>query len=170
MNLRWQDHLSVKGRERIKSDSQQLAKYFRRKLLEAYKQRDDLNLEILTSPTAASLQVELALVEISPTKAWLNASGTIAGFFVPGVGTISGILASGSVAFEGRLRLHGKVIAKFKDHEADQITPIGVQNFTWYSHTHKTLDSWASQLAELAATRHKMAQVDDSSPFDLRPW
>jgi hypothetical protein len=113
----------------------------------------------------------MALTEVVPTKAWLNVTGNVVGFFVPGVATAAGIAASGSVAMEGRLRASqtGEIVAMFKDRESDQLSPIGIQDFTWYYHAEDNIDEWSAQFAEIFETSadHPVAA---SLPLTLKLW
>jgi hypothetical protein len=107
------------------------------------------------------LSVELAIVEVVPTKVWLNAIGYIA----------IGALSSGTTAFEGRLR-DGKtneVIAEFKDREHGQIDIVSIADLTWYKHSEHTLRIWSEQIAHLCYRAPDEA-ISPMSTVTLRPW
>ncbi len=171
LKMQWLDTMSLEGRERVKEDAKQIATYMRKSFITALREEEEPRFQYVENSEKKTLILELALVELVPTKAWLSTSGAVAGFFLPGVGVLSGFAASGSIAIEGRLRdgTSGEVVAMFKDRESDQFAPIGIQDYTWYHHATNAIDDWAEQVTEILNTPpdHPVA---DSLPLTLRMW
>ena len=97
--------------------------------------------------------LELALVELVPTKAFIHAVANFIGFLIPGAQTI-GLTGSGSVAIEGRIRDAdtGKVIFKFADRQQDKTSIVSIKDITWHGHAEEIIDDWAREFVELYDT------------------
>ena len=142
------------------AESKYLATYFQQQVQAAI---NDINLErvVSNSATPDSLVIELALVEVVPTKAWLNSISYV----------LIGAVDTGSTAMEGRVRRgpNGPVIASFKDREFGQMSIASIADLQWYSHAHHTIDSWSAEIAEVISLPPDAA-IDPPLPVTLRPW
>lgn len=160
LKLDWWDRANVApGSEQ--AQAQDLTNYFREKLIKEFTTNERKTFTVVDKPSADALSVELAIVEVVPTKVWLNAIGYIA----------IGALSSGTTAFEGRLR-DGKtneVIAEFKDREHGQIDIVSIADLTWYKHSEHTLRIWSEQIAHLCYRAPDEA-ISPMSTVTLRPW
>lgn len=169
--MAWTDELSLEGKEQASQDAEYIAKYLREEFKKTINADEDCPLKVTDRVEAKTIVLEMALVELVPTKAWLNIAGNVTGSFVPGASLIAGLGLSGSIAIEGRLKdgETGEVVAMFKDHEKDQSSPLGIQDFTWYQHSKDAIDDWADQFVKLINTdpSHK---VEDSLPLTLKFW
>lgn len=167
----WAANLSTRGKAKVHQDAAMIAEYMAERFKKTIREDKTNRFSLVESAGPDSLVVELALVELVPTKAWLNASGDVAGLFLPGASILTGLAASGSVAIEGRIRdgETDEILVMFKDRESDQLAPIGVQDLTWYKHAEDEIDDWANQFVEVLDTNadHKVA---DSAPLTLRLW
>ena len=117
----------------------------------------------MARPGSRTVILEMALVELVPTKVWLN---TVT------VGLTTGTPVNrGTVAIEGRIRdgASGKVIATFADREVSKASIVNRADLTWYFHAHRIIDEWAAQLVALVNARESEI-VKRSSPFTLKPW
>ncbi len=126
------------------------------------------------SSSAPDLVLELALVQVVPSKAWLGTVGVAAWALGPlgiplGVGAATANQAS--LAFEGRVRDagSGEVVGKFADNEPAKTRPLNLEAMTWYGHCHEIIDTWAEQFAAVANGPSDV-QVEDDSFFSLKPW
>lgn len=171
LEMDWTDKLSLAGEKRVKKDAVAAGKYLRDQFVKAIEKSEEKRFVLVDKAGPKTLILEMALVELVPTKAWLNVAGNAGGFFVPGAGAATGLASSGSVAIEGRLRDGGtgEVVAMFKDREKDQASPIGLQDYTWYHHSKNAAEDWAKQFTKILETKAD-DKVADSRPFTLRMW
>ncbi len=128
------------------------------------------NLPVAGQPGPGVLVIELALVELVPSKAYWNAAATTAGFVVPGAGFLSAA-GRGSIAIEGRLvnGATGEIIATFKDRRADKVAPVNLGSYSWYHGAEGNISDWASESAELLNTPPGHT-VQRASAVTLKPW
>jgi hypothetical protein len=167
----WVGGLTLASLQSVEEDIKQIAKYMHARFVYELYQSEKTGRKVVDKAGPETVILEMALVELVPTKAWLNAAGGAAGYFVPGAGTVAGLASSGSVAIEGRLRDAGtgEIVAMFKDREKDQSSPIGIQGYTWYAHSENNIDDWAKQFVEVLETGAD-DEVADSLPITHRPW
>lgn len=167
----WYSDLNLEGKKMVHEDARSIAEYMHEKFKETIRDDHAGKLVLVEMPGPRTMIVELALVELVPTKTWLNIAGDLGGFFIPGASFLAGLGSSGSVAIEGRIRdgRTREIIVMFKDRESDQIAPIGIQDLTWYKHAEDEIDDWAAQFVEVLDTEahHKIA---DTSPLTFRIW
>lgn len=141
--------------------AEDLANYFEEKMKEQFMDGDDNKYQVVDTPDDQTLIVELAIVEVVPTKVWLNAIGY----------ALIGALDQGETGFEGRLR-DGKtkqVIAEFKDHEYGQFDVVSVRDLEWAGHSRHTIKIWTDQLEETCYLPPD-GTVSPMSPVTLLPW
>lgn len=141
-------------------DAAAAAVYLREAVVRAVAATDG-GLELAEAPGPRTLLLELALVELVPTKVWLNLL-TYAALWTG--------VDRGSVAIEARLRdaTTGAVVATLADRERGPIAPFSVADLTWYAHARNICDDWAAQL--VASLDAPGADVADAWPVTLRPW
>ena len=120
------------------------------------------------SDSPDSLVLELALIELIPSKATLNTVETIVGFIIPGVGLLT-IFNSGSVAIEGKLTdaSNGKIICLFADRESDRASVINIAGFSWFRHSEIIVNCWASDFVEVMNAGSDPWKVEARFPFTL---
>lgn len=170
-NTEWQ-----KG-ERVASfeeDVAKLAVYTQDRIKTAFSADPSQRMQVLDAPTtgADALIVEIALIEVVPSKVTLNALG-MAPF---GIGmAISAVRAvakdTSTCAFEGRIRIAatGEIVATMADREAQQFAPVSVRGLTWYSNAETIITQWAEQFVKIA-NRKPGETVKDVEAFTLKPW
>lgn len=159
--MSWWDKASI-ANESItpQEEAEVLASYMQEEMIKAYTDDPKHYFTVVDTAGPKTLILELALVEVVPTKVWLNTIGYV----------ILGALDFGSTAMEGRLKNHeNKIIAKFKDREHGQMAIVSVADLQWYSHSHHTINHWSE----------KLVAITDSTPGEeisadwtvtLRPW
>ena len=142
-------------------DSYRIANYMQTKVRDAFNSDPQRRFEPAESSGPRTLTLEMALVELVPTKVWLNAIGTIFAVTVD----------HGSVAMEAKVRdgASGNVVATFADREHGKSSLVSVANLTWYSHAEHIIDDWAAQIVEVMKTSGTKP-VADSPAFTLQPW
>jgi len=170
-NTEWQKGERVGSFE---SDVEKLAVYTQDHIKTAFREDPSQRMQILDAPTteADALIVEIALIEVVPSKVTLNALG-MAPF---GIGmAISAVRAvakdTSTCAFEGRIRIAstGEVVATMADREAQQVAPVSVRGLTWYSNAETIIKQWADQFVKIA-NRKPGETVKDVDAFTLKPW
>lgn len=112
-------------------------------------------------PVGRSAQLELAIVEVVPTKVWLNAIGYV----------VSGALDHGSTAIEGRIRdlQTGEIIAAWKDRQYGQAALVSVADLSWYTHAERAMDYWGETVGDIFHTPPNQPHKE-RSPVTLRAW
>lgn len=141
--------------------AEDLAAYFQEKMKAQFTDGDDNKYQVVDAPDDETLIVELAIVEVVPTKVWLNAIGY----------ALLGAVDQGETGFEGRLR-DGKtkqVIAEFKDHEYGQFDVVSVRDLEWDGHSRHTIRGWTDELEETCYLPPD-GTVSPMSPVTLMPW
>lgn len=137
----------------MKKDIANTAEYMRNAFITAIKENPDCSLQVVDTADDETLELHLALIELVPTKAFFNAVGTTAGFFIPGASMIN-MINAGSVAMEAKITDHktGRIVAMFTDRESDHGAIINLKDLRWYAHARGIIDEWACSFAELASS------------------
>lgn len=138
-----------------------LAKYYKTQLVKSFSSSKEHKYTVVAEPTDKTLEIELAIVEVVPTKVWLNAITYI----------LIGPVSTGSTAMEGRLRdaKTGEIVCEFKDRELGQMDLVSIADLEWYSHSKHTIDNWSDKIVEIF-TAGVYGNVSTSSTVTLRPW
>lgn len=160
LKLDWWDKTNIAPGDQ-ESQAQELGEYFRNEVKEQFSDADANKYTVVDTPGDDTLVVELALVEVVPTKVWLNAIGYI----------LAGALDQGVTAFEGRFR-DGKtkeVIAEFKDREYGQMDVVSLADFEWCRHSRHTVEVWGDDLEEICYGAPG-GSISGMSTVTLRPW
>ena len=164
----WQHQGERQGQ--LAKDTAEFAQKMRSQFNQAIANYPGGKMKLANGPGPGVLVIELALVELVPSKAYWNAGATAAGFVIPGAGFLS-IAGAGSIAMEGRARdgKTKKVIATFKDRRNDKAAPINIGSYTWYHGAETNVADWAAEFAELLNTPPDHV-VKRASAVTLKPW
>ncbi len=161
---------SGRSEEKIGQDAEKLAEYTRGVFQKAFQDDPNKRFRLADAPGPNTLTAEIALVEIVPSKVTLNAIG-----YTPFVGSAAKLLrnttAKSSVAFEGRVRdgATGEILAMYADRETEKMSPINLNDLTWFGHAYAIINEWAGQFVKVA-NKKKGETVKDSPGFTLKPW
>lgn len=184
LNLKRNDSGKMIKNEDVDSDDvAAMSDILRQSFVDAATETPKANLQIVDSKDKADLVLELALVELIPTKVLINATLDVGEVFVPGsqlvVGAVDvtgqavgGTIASGSIAIEGKFtdNATNTVVAEFKDREADRMTVIpNYRDFEEYGWSRKTCREWGAQFAETFSTSADYT-VSGASDVSILPW
>lgn len=158
----------------------EMAKYLHDAFENALRKSKKLHLEIVQQAGAQTFVLELALVELVPTRNFVNAAGSIAGFFIPGpvllasaagwgTGVASNRLAAGRIAIEMKLKNGetGELLLEALDQRMDKAPLlINARDFTKYGHARVAAKDWADEFVEILETppEHK---VQRASPITI---
>jgi hypothetical protein len=117
-----------------------------------------------------TIDLEIAITELVPARAWFNAASTAAGFVLPGAGVLS-TAGNGKITIEGRAKdsATGEVLAIFRDTEKDKTAPVSVNKYTFYRGVEESTRDWAKAVAELLNTPPTKV-VKDKPAFTLKAW
>jgi hypothetical protein len=152
------------------SDIAQIADFIHSEFQNALAQRRDPGLQVVSEPRERTLVIELALVELQPTAAYVNIAGTVGGMFLDGVGMSGWLVQKGTVAIELRaLSSAGELLGEAADRERDPLTLFNLKNYTEYGHTRRTISEWAAQFAELLCSPVEHV-VEDTPAIRWLPW
>ena len=158
----------------IEKDVQKLAVFARQSLIKAFREDPRHRFAVVDDPVADphTLVLEMALIEVVPSKVLLNALGYAPFFIGTGVTVVRTIANDKSTAaFEARVRdsSTGDIVMLAADREAEQFAVIDVRGLTWYSDAEGIINDWSTQWVHLANTKPG-EKVEPMSTFRLLPW
>jgi hypothetical protein len=164
-------------KERFKEDIASLAGYTQHSFTKAF--MEDPNHRFIVVDTAGpdTLILELALVQVVPSRAVLSAIGCVFSGITATVGMTAGAasksqdVGKGVVAIEGRFRdgRTGEIIGMFADCEHPKSAILDLKALDWWAPAKIIIDDWSRQLVE-AANSQPGAVVKDSPAFELLVW
>jgi hypothetical protein len=157
------------GNLRLEESAHNLAEYTQKTFIRAFSEDKHQRLIVVGQPGQGVLLLDLAIVELVPSKAVLSAVSMVA---PPQVGVPAAVAAGkSSVAIEGRVRdgVSGEVLMMFADREEPPQRVIDLKSVTWWEHAKDSIDLWAKQMVKLANTP-PTEKVKDEAFFKLRPW
>ena len=170
LKMSWWDNFNLEPKSTLQEERHVIANYLQETFKSSIRTDVTAHHEVVDEPTGRTMILEMALVELVPTKAIMRAAVDFIGYLIPGVSTL-GLTGSGSVAIEGRIRdaETGHVIFKFADRQQDKTAAVSVEDFTWHGHAREIIDDWAVEFVELYDTPPShMVRV--ASRFTLKPW
>lgn len=128
-----------------------LSDYFDQKLKQCLSGLPSSKLKIVNSPQKSEIIMEPALVQITPTKSYLNFCSFGTSLFVPYVSYAISPFASGNMVMVCKFvdTKTKKTIAVMADYRDDEPSVLGsLRDYTKYGHHYKTIDMWAKKMAE----------------------
>ncbi len=126
LKMDWLNKLSsVNYLTNVKQDINELAVYFQNQVITDFQNGPNHRFIVLDYPaqqTQGVLQLELALIEVDPSKPVLNALG----WLQPGGGTAAALVNQRRAAFEGRIRdlNTNEIVATFADRNMPDVDPL----------------------------------------------
>jgi hypothetical protein len=132
--------------ENIKSDSVEIAKYMELSFINAVLYDTKNRFKMTDSVGHDTIKLELALIQLVPSKAGFNVVENVVGFVVWPVAFLT-VFNSGSVAFEGIFRdsQTDKIICIIADRETDELALLNIPSFTYYGNAKYFIDKWSTQ-------------------------
>lgn len=133
----------------VKEDAGEIAKYMHNSFWNALYNDPKSRFVVVEKPGPDTLRLELALIQLVPSKADLNIVENIVGFVVLPAGFLT-VFNSGSTAFEGVLRdsQTGKIVCTFVDRESDEPAVVNLPGFTYYGNARYFIDRWGRQFVD----------------------
>ena len=153
-----------------KEDSADIAKYMYDSFRKALYNDPGKRFIIVDKPGQDTLKLELALVQLVPSKADLNVVENVVGFVIWPVGFLT-VFNSGSTAFEGILRdaQTGKVVCSFVDRETDEPAVVNLPGFTYYGNSRYFIDRWSRQFVDFMNAKD-YGKLKTDFPLKLIVW
>lgn len=158
-------HLSWWQKASLDSDlnrsAEELARYTRVQFQDAFRNSKG-RFSVVNAPGPNVLVIEIGIVELVPTKAWLNTIEFAAAFMA---------FDKGFTALESRMRDGGtgKVIATIADGESGRTTLFSGADFTWWGHSKNTIEYLAKTFEEVLDDGWQ-GRVSSRSSFALVTW
>ena len=158
----------------IEKDVHTLAVYTRAAIIKAFRDDPRHRFQVVDSPTKDMhvLILEVALIQVVPSKVLLNALG-YAPFFVGTGITVVRVIASdnSTAAFESRTSdaATGQIVMLAADREAQEFAIVDLRGLTWYSDAEEIVDNWSKEFVLIANTKPG-EKVEGTSTFRLLPW
>ncbi len=154
----------------VELDMYGMADLLRNEFEDSFSRSPSPRYSITPRPSAQSVTLELALIELNPTSPTGNAVKTAAKFFVGPLASLGGFFTKGNVAIEGKVRNSktGELIFEFADNEADRMTLYSVRDFKPYGHAAHAFKEWAEQF-EMFTRTPPSAKVQETRFFTFAP-
>lgn len=169
-------NLASLDHDRLVKDLYALGDYTQASFTKAFAEDPKKRFTVVKEADERTLILELALVQLVPSKSVLHALGYA--HWVPMAINVTGSTVSGSedqgrgvIAIEGRVRdgKTGEVIGMFADRERPPVAFVDLKSLTWWAPAKMIVDGWAEQLVEIA-NKPKGETVKDSPSFELLVW
>ena len=156
----------------LKDDVAEIAVKAREYLIEVFKappEGVESRFTVVDKPKGAkTIKLEFAIVEIVPSKSIVEAASWALPY---GTGFLLSQLNTSTAAMEGRFAdaNSGQVILAFADREGEQLRPVDLGGFTWYTHARGIMKDWARQLIQVA-NQKPGEKVKDTKVYTIKPW
>lgn len=161
--------------EDIKAAVDAMAQYMREAFRKAAAADPNRRLVVVDKPDANTIVLEMAITQLVPSKAALNALGFIS--WIPTAVTVAGSTLTesqdqgkGVIAIEARLRdgATGEVVGMFADRERPPTALVDLKSVSWWQPCRAVIDTWAKQFIDVANNPGK--KVSDVKRFELLVW
>lgn len=152
-----------------------MGEYMREAFKKAAAEDPRRRLVVVDKPGPNTIVLEMAIVQLVPSKAALNAMGFIS--WIPTAVTVVGSTVAesqdhgkGVIAMEARLRdgVTGEVVGMFADRESPPVAILDIKALSWWAPCKAVIDNWARQFIEVANNPGK--KVSDAKQFELLVW
>ena len=160
-HMSWWQSASLKGHV-TSAQVEELGNDLRARMRNAFEQDENKRFTVVSTPRADTLVIELAIVELAPTKAWLNAVE---------YASLGTALSKGYVAIESRWRKGpgGPAIATIADGMSGRPSLASAADLTWWGHARNAFGAWSQQFVQVADTGWS-ERVRGRSPVALVTW
>jgi hypothetical protein len=161
---------------KAQQDIADIAEYTRQSFIRAAANDPNHRFKVVSEAGPKTLILEVALVQLVPSKVALNAIGYVT--WVASAVSYGGSVAGdsqdtgkGVVAIEGRVRdgATGKIIGMFADRERPPAAIVDVKSLNWWAPAKAIIDNWSKQLIEVA-NRPAGGVTKESKSFELLVW
>ncbi len=151
----------------LNSDSKDVASYMEISFRNAITYDPKHRFKIVDAPGPDTLKLELAIIQLVPSKAELNVAENVVGIIVWPVAFLT-VFNSGTTAFEGVLRdsQTGKIVCAFADREKDENAIFNIPGMTYYGNARYFTDRWSRQFVDFMNAKD-YTQLKTDFPFKL---
>ena len=158
-----------------------LANYMRNGFIKAFQDDPKKRFKVVDKPGPDTLILEMAIVQLVPSKSELQALSLVPVGFVGLIGT--GVMVGGSVltqsedqgkgviAMEGRTRnaASGEVVCMFADRQHPPTAIVDIKALFWWEPAKPICDGWARQFVEFQ-TSSAGTKIKEMPNFQLLVW
>lgn len=168
-------------KKKLKKEIAELADYTKQSFTKAFREDPNHCFTVVDAAGPDTLTLELALVQVVPSRAvfsavrfvpvpWLGGAATVVGI-AGGVASNSQDVGKGAVAIEGRFRdvRTGEIIAMFADCEHPKSAILDFKALNWWAPAKVIIDDWAQQLVGVVSNPPGTV-IKDSPAFELLVW
>jgi len=161
-------------KEKVKKDIASLVDYTQQSFTKAFKNDPNHRFTVVDVAGPNTLILELALVQVVPSRVVLSAVGCVSPGIAATVGMAAGAasksqdVGKGVVAIEGHARdgKTGEIIGMFADCEHPKSAILDLKALNCWAPAKAIIDEWSSQLVEIANSPPGTV-VKDSPAFEL---
>jgi hypothetical protein len=167
--------------DNVKKNVDLLANYLRNAFIKAFQNDPKRQLQVVDKPGPDTLILEMAIVQLVPSKSELQALSLVPVGFVGLIGT--GVMAGGSaltqsedqgkgvIAMEGRARdgASGQVVCMFADRQHPPTAIVDIKALFWWEPAKPICDGWAKQFVEFE-TSPPGTRIKEIPNFQLLVW
>jgi hypothetical protein len=167
--------------EGVKANVQMLADYLRQAFIKELKNDPKKRYKVVDTPGPNTLLLEMALVQLVPSKAELQALSLVPVGFYGVIGT--GVMVGGSmishsedqgkgvIAMEARTRdgSSGDIVLMFADREHPPTAILDLKSLLWWEPAKPICDGWAKQFVQLE-TSPPGTKIQEIPNFQLLVW
>ena len=162
--------------DQVKKDVQSLADYTRQSFTRAFADDPKHRFKVVDEVGPKALILELALTQVVPSKAALNAIGYVT--WIPTMVAAAGStitqsqdMGKGVVAIEGRIRHGGtgEIIGMFQDRQNPPVAIVDLKAVSWWAPAKQIIDNWSNELVAVA-NRPPGGIVKPAPSFQLLVW
>jgi hypothetical protein len=174
--------VAMSNKADVKKNVAMLAEYHRNAYIQACQKDPKKHFKVVDKPGPNTLILEMAIVQLVPSKAELQALGLVPVPFV-GVGvaavnygastaTKSEDQGKGVIAMEARMRdgTTGEVVSMFADRQHPPTAIIDIKALFWWEPAKPICDGWARQFVALANDPERKKKIDEIPNFQLLVW
>jgi hypothetical protein len=169
------------SKDDVRKNVDLLANYLRNAFIKEFQNDPKKRFRLVDKPGPDTLVLELAIVQLVPSKSELQAVSLVPVGFVGLIGT--GVMAGGSavthsedqgkgvIAMEGRTRdgASGEVVCMFADREHPPTAVVDIKALFWWESAKPICDRWAKQFVEFQ-TSPPGTKIKEMPNFQLLVW
>jgi hypothetical protein len=161
-------------KEKLKKEIASLADYTQKSFTKAFREDPNHRFTVVDTAGPNTLILELALVQVVPSRTVLGVVGCVSPGIAATVGMAGGAasksqdVGKGVVAIEGRFRdgRTGEITGMFADCEHPKSAILDLKALNWWAPAKAIIDDWSRQLVEIANSTPGTV-VKDSPAFEL---
>jgi hypothetical protein len=161
--------------EDIRKAMDEMGAYMRESFRKAAAADPQRRFVVVDRPGPNTIVLEMAIVQLVPSKAALNALGFVS--WIPTAVMVAGSTVTesqdqgkGVIAIEARLRDGGtsEVVGMFADREHPPTALVDLKSVSWWQPCRAVIDTWASQFINVANNPGR--KISDAKAFELLVW